>query len=394
MEFASTTFWQHIRPWAKRAREATVEATNVYRASQHAPRHIGRRALLAWRRSAALSRVRARAELRAETHVQRRLRWKARLALKMWRVMTRGATYRRKVDRAEDARAAVRREAVLARRWGRRWIAAATARREDAATTRRAEVCRRRLLGKLRSQCFDVWWHAGVVRGRKLRAIHTRSIERQVLAMVRGWRVESARAPTIRAEGAMKVAAAVAAEVAAENRAAACARRISTRRLASVLIDWREVASIAVRHLFMTKQMVRRHILAGIGRAARAWQATAAGSAIKREVAAARVAAKHRRHLLSLVLIDGWRTTVASLREKIQAIDAAEVRRNTRAMEHALSTWRVRGAQRRSKTNIAHVTLRWGRGVIDIRHVYVPAPQLACTDLSKRCPPYFRTTFD
>jgi len=52
----------------------------------------------------------------AGVHARRVTRWRARMALKVWRVLTRGQTFRLYVEQAEDDRAVARRAAVLARR--------------------------------------------------------------------------------------------------------------------------------------------------------------------------------------------------------------------------------------------------------------------------------------
>jgi hypothetical protein len=69
-----------------------------------------------WRRGVVANKLEARAEMLAGVHARRVTRWRARMALKVWRVLTRGQTFRLYVEQAEDDRAVARRAAVLARR--------------------------------------------------------------------------------------------------------------------------------------------------------------------------------------------------------------------------------------------------------------------------------------
>ena len=353
------TLRRHVQPWAKRAREAIAETADRYRADQHALKRVVRRGFTAWTRGVAVARVEARSELYAEVHCRRHLRWKARMAFKIWRVMMRGATYRFNVERAEEERADAWRRTVLARRWSRRWIAETAARRGAAARERLAELhCRRRYLGKLRTRCFHSWWRRGVVLERKLEAIRERSIDRRLVMMMRGWRENAAVAPGLRAQWEARVAAEAAAETAAENRATKRAKRIAARRFTEIFINWHDVASFQARRRLLTTRMVRRHILAATARAAREWAATASAAAVTRDVAESRVAAKHRRRILTLVLVDGWRAHVAYVRETVAAVGDTVAHRHTRAREKAMCTWKNLAAERRRKNGVADVSLR------------------------------------
>ena len=130
-------------------------------------------------------------ERRAANHARKATRWRAKMALKVWREVKRGATYRLDVERADEARATTRRETALARRWSRRWRDAARVKARERVEDVRAWQCACRHLARWGARCFVAWYRGTVVANRRVENHRARVLDRKALGALRAWRLDT-----------------------------------------------------------------------------------------------------------------------------------------------------------------------------------------------------------
>ena len=220
---------------------------------------------------------------RAEYHVRKVTRWRAKMALKVWRVMKRGATYRLDVERAEEVRATTRRETALARRFSRRWRETARVKATERIEDVRAWQCACRHLARWGARCFIAWYRAVVVANRRVRNHRGRVLDRKALGAIRAWRLDTFLGEKSR-------------DSRRSRRGDALARRRVTRGMIACARAWYAEAASKRRGREVAERMVRRHAHARLVAAWRAWaQLSLAVSAYREEAEIGCVAAwKHR----------------------------------------------------------------------------------------------------
>ena len=249
---------------------------------------------LAWRRLVASSKDKARKEAIADAHKAKKLRFRLRMALKVWRVIKIGAASRWEHARAEEARV----EEEVARK--NRELEEEVARKE-----RVAETNARRLASRTRAKAFFAWHRVGVVLERKIASFKDRALMRAVVRDFRAWHLAVTLLPKLEKEEAKKRAL----KDASEGRATKCLLRMTRRRNAMALQSWRDFSTHRARHRLVANRMVLRHLTALAARAVREWRLFASNAARTRDAAIEHaLSSQLRRMRMNLIIaMSTWR---------------------------------------------------------------------------------------
>lgn len=263
---------------------------------------------------------------RAEYHVRKVTRWRAKMALKVWRVMKRGATYRLDVERAEEVRATTRRETALARRFSRRWRETARVKATERIEDVRAWQCACRHLARWGARCFIAWYRAVVVDNRRVRNHRGRVLDRKALGAIRAWRLDTFLGEKSR-------------DSRRSSRGDALARRRVTRGMIACARAWYAEAASKRRGREVAERMVRRHAHARLVAAWRAWaQLALAVSAYREEAEIGCVAAWKHRGVARV--FQAWRAVAWNTHSKHpHRIAWMNARLERKRLRHALSSF-------------------------------------------------------
>ena len=291
-------------------------------------------------------------ERRASNHARKTTRWRAKMALKVWREMKRGVTYRLDVERADEARATTRRETALARRWSRRWRDAARVKARERVEDVRAWQCACRHLARWGARCFVAWYRGTVVANRRVENHRARVLDRKALGALRAWRLDTRLGE--KSKDSRRI-----------RRGEALAAKRLTRRMIACTRAWYAEAASKRRGREVAERMVRRHAHARLRSTWRAWaQLSLTVSAYREEAEVGCVAAWKHRGVARV--FQAWRTRAWNTHSKhphrIAWMNARLARKRLRhALDSFIAYHRVlRGATSALKTRLVKTALaRW-----------------------------------
>ena len=291
-------------------------------------------------------------ERRAANHANKVTRWRAKMALKVWREMKRGATYRLDVERAEEKRATHVRERTVARRWSRRWRDAARVKARERVEDVRAWQCACRHLARWGARCFVAWYRGTVVANRRVENYRARVLNRKALGALRAWRLDTRLGE--KSKDSRRI-----------RRGEALAAKRLTRRMIACTRAWYAEAASKRRGREVAERMVRRHAHARLRSAWRAWsQLALTVSAYREEAEVGCVAAWKHRGVARV--FQAWRARAWNTHSKHpHRIAWMKARLARKRLRHALDSFiayhRVlRGATSALKTRLVKTALaRW-----------------------------------
>ena len=310
---------------------------------------------LAWRRLVASSKDKARKEAIADAHKAKKLRFRLRMALKVWRVIKIGAASRWEHARAEEARV----EEEVARK--NRELEEEVARKE-----RVAETNARRLASRTRAKAFFAWHRVGVVLERKIASFKDRALMRAVVRDFRAWHLAVTLLPKLEKEEAKKRAL----KDASEGRATKCLLRMTRRRNAMALQSWRDFSTHRARHRLVANRMVLRHLTALAARAVREWRLFASNAARTRDAAIEHaLSSQLRRMRMNLIIaMSTWRFFVRERKNDERIADVVIRIHHRSERGKAFKAWRVETSRLQSVRVTAVKALFFHHRHVLLRH--------------------------